>query len=247
YHVPEAELRGRFGDSSGLGGIERAGQAGLDVAEGARARAGVAHQHEGRVLLVPALADIGTPRLLADGMQAVRAHDRTRLAIAFRHRRLDPDPIGLFQRRCVRPMRLLGMARAAAGVENDGHGSSGTYLRMRASRRKPHAAQMWRRIAWQRCAIRRRASPFGSDAARPNTGELSRLPAAKMSCRRRHADVMNVGWLVSATGAIFAGRGSGIDGGIHAGENGQDDAFSWVDCLDRWYRHGRRLACRRAA
>src|SRR5262245_13288826 len=84
-------------------------------------------------------------------------------------------------------------------------------------------------------------------STRPNSGELSRLLAAKMSCRRRHADVMNVGWLVSATGAIFAGRGSGIDGGIHAGENGQDDAFSWIDCLGRWYRHGRRLACRRAA
>src|SRR5262249_32714021 len=62
-----------------------------------------------------------------------------------------------------------------------------------------------RRIARQRCAIRRRASTFGSYRARPNSGELSRLLAAKMSCNRRHADVMNVGWLVSATDVIFAG------------------------------------------
>src|SRR5262249_25551012 len=110
----------------------------LDVAERAGARAGVAHQHERRVLLIPALADIGAPRLLAHGMQVVRAHDRARLAITFRHRRLDPDPIGLFQRRCVRPVRLFRMARSAAGVENDRHGSSGTYLRIRDSRRKPH-------------------------------------------------------------------------------------------------------------
>src|SRR5262249_10473860 len=46
---------------------------------------------------------------------------------------------------------------------------------------------------------------FGSYRARPNSGELSPLLAAKMSCRRRHADVMNVGWLVSATDVIFAG------------------------------------------
>src|SRR5262249_14294593 len=132
-------------------------------------------------------------------------HDRARLAITFRHRRLDPDPIGLFQRSCVRPMRLLGMARAAAGVEDDGHGNSGTYLRMRDSRRKPHAAPMWRRIARRRSAIRRRAGSCGSDRRSPNGGELSRLLAEKRSCNRRHADVMNVGWLVSATDVIFAG------------------------------------------
>src|SRR5262244_1372774 len=41
-----------------------------------------------------------------------------------------------------------------------------------------------------------------------NSRELSRLLAAKMSCNRRHADVMNVGWPVSATDAIFAGLGN---------------------------------------
>ena len=121
----KAELRGRLGDARRLVRIERARQAGLDVAEGAGARAGVAHDHEGGVLLLPALADIGAAGLLADGVQAVRAHDPLRLRIALRDRRLDADPVGLAQRGVSGPMRLLGMARArpAGGVENDGHGS----------------------------------------------------------------------------------------------------------------------------
>ena len=61
-HMREPELGRRLGDMLGLGRIERAGQAGLHVAEGAGARAGVAHDHEGRVLLLPALADIGAAR-----------------------------------------------------------------------------------------------------------------------------------------------------------------------------------------
>ena len=67
----EAELAGRLRDMLRLGGIERAGQPGLDVAEGAGARAGVAHDHEGGVLLVPALADVRAARLLAHRDQAV--------------------------------------------------------------------------------------------------------------------------------------------------------------------------------
>ena len=51
------------------------GKSGLDVAEGAGACAGVAHDHEGGVLLLPALADIRAAGLLAHGVQAVLAHD----------------------------------------------------------------------------------------------------------------------------------------------------------------------------
>ncbi len=69
------ELGRRGGDVLGLGGIERAGQSGLDVAEGAGPRAGVAHDHEGGVLFLPALADIGAAGLLAHRVQAVFAHD----------------------------------------------------------------------------------------------------------------------------------------------------------------------------
>src|SRR5262249_40207886 len=102
--------------------------------------------------------DIGAPRLLAHGMQVVRAHDRARLAITFGHRRLDPDPIGLLQRRCVRPVRLLRMARSTAGVENNGHGSSGTYLRTRDSPCKPHHCA--------NVAVGSRATSMTSTAAR---------------------------------------------------------------------------------
>src|SRR5262245_25985585 len=65
-----------------------------------------------------------------------------------------------------------------------------------------------------------------------NSRELSRLLAAKMSCNRRHADVMNVGWPVSATDAIFARRGTGIDGGIHASCTKQYDfTLDWIVCF----------------
>ena len=95
----EAQLGGRLADMRRLARIERAGQTGLDVAEGAGARAGVAHDHEGGVLLLPALADIRAAGLLAHGVQAVVAHDALRGEIAGRHRRLDADPVGLFGER----------------------------------------------------------------------------------------------------------------------------------------------------
>ena len=87
----------RLRDMHGFVRIERARQAGLDVAEGAGARAGVAHDHEGGVLLVPALADVGAAGLLADGVQAVLADDRVGRRVALGHRRLDADPVGLAQ------------------------------------------------------------------------------------------------------------------------------------------------------
>ena len=47
--------------------VKGARQAGAHVAERAGAGAGLAHDHEGRVALVPAFADVGAARLLADG------------------------------------------------------------------------------------------------------------------------------------------------------------------------------------
>ena len=117
----------------GLGGIERAGQPGLDVAEGAGAGAGVAHDHEGGVLFLPALADIGTAGLLAHGVQAVGAHDSRRRDIAGRDRRLDADPVGLAQARLIRPVRLFRMARRTGltqhRVDYNGHELSARVLR----------------------------------------------------------------------------------------------------------------------
>ena len=93
--VGKPELRRRFADMRGLVRVERAGQTGLDIAEGAGARAGVAHDHEGGVLLLPALADVRAAGLLADGVQAVGAHDSVGVGVTLRHRRLDADPVGL--------------------------------------------------------------------------------------------------------------------------------------------------------
>ena len=56
------------------------GMPGAHVAEGAGARAGVAEDHEGRVLLRPALADIRAAGLLADRDELVLAHDVAGLA-----------------------------------------------------------------------------------------------------------------------------------------------------------------------
>ena len=83
---------------SGSSGSSAPGMPVLHVAEGAGAGAGVAHDHEGGVVLRPALADVRAARLLADRDQAVLAHDRRRLAIDRRARRLDADPVGLARR-----------------------------------------------------------------------------------------------------------------------------------------------------
>ena len=55
--------------------IERSWQSGLYIAERARARARIAHDHERRVFLFPALANIRTAGFLANRVQAVVAHD----------------------------------------------------------------------------------------------------------------------------------------------------------------------------
>ena len=71
----EAERRHGGPHPRRLGGIEMVGTPGLDVAEGASPGAGVAHDHDGGVPLRPALADIGTGGLRADGVETVFAED----------------------------------------------------------------------------------------------------------------------------------------------------------------------------
>ena len=82
--VGKPELEGRLRHVLRLGGVERAGHAGLDVAEGAGAGAGVAHDHEGGVLLVPALADVRAAGLLAHRDEAVFLDDLAGVGIAAR-------------------------------------------------------------------------------------------------------------------------------------------------------------------
>ena len=71
----------RFGHMLRLRLIQRAGHTGLHIAEGAGARAGVAHDHHGGVALFPALADVRAACLLADRVQAVFAHDPGRARV----------------------------------------------------------------------------------------------------------------------------------------------------------------------
>ncbi len=95
-----------------LGRIERAGHSRLDVAEGAGAGAGVTHDHEGRVLLVPAFADVGAARFLAYGDEAVFLDDVAGVGIAARIRRAHANPVRLRRRLRIGPVDLLRVARA---------------------------------------------------------------------------------------------------------------------------------------
>ena len=70
-NMRQAQFGRRIGHAGRLIRIERDRKPGLDVAERASARAGIPHDHEGCVSLVPALADVGTAGLLAHGVQAV--------------------------------------------------------------------------------------------------------------------------------------------------------------------------------
>ena len=78
-HMFQSQLGHRFGDLDRFIGVERTGQAGAHVAESAGTGAGIAHDHEGRVLLRPALANVGTAGFLANGHEFVLAHDTLRL------------------------------------------------------------------------------------------------------------------------------------------------------------------------
>ncbi|MNV80510.1 hypothetical protein D3C71_1741190 [compost metagenome] len=77
-------------------------QAGLDVAEGAGARAGVAHDHQGGLLLAPALADVGTGRFFADRHQPLGANNLPGRVVLARAGRLDAQPVRLLQHRRFR-------------------------------------------------------------------------------------------------------------------------------------------------
>ena len=97
--MPEAHRRDRLAHAARLVGIERSRQPRAHVAERAGARAGVAHDHQRRVLLGPALADVRAARLLADGVQPPLAHDAPGLEIArVRRGRLTRIQLGLRSR-----------------------------------------------------------------------------------------------------------------------------------------------------
>ena len=70
----ELHLRRGLGDALRLGGIELRRTSVRDRAVGAVSRADVAENHERRGAVLPALADVGAVRLLADRVQVEVAH-----------------------------------------------------------------------------------------------------------------------------------------------------------------------------
>ncbi len=118
HHMVEAELGDGVGDVLRLVRIERRGNAGGHVAEGAGAGADLAHDHHGRVLLAPALADVRAARFLADRHEIVLAHDLLGFLVDGRTGRPHPDPVRLAQHFRIGPVGLFGMPNAAFEQRN---------------------------------------------------------------------------------------------------------------------------------
>ena len=110
-NMVEAHGSDRFGNIFRLVAIKRIWQTGGYIAKSAGAGADFAHDQEGCMLLVPAFADVWTASFLAHRYEAVRPHDIMRIAIAFRRRRLDTDPVRFAQHFLIRLVSLFRMAR----------------------------------------------------------------------------------------------------------------------------------------
>ncbi len=138
--VLQPELGHRAGDVLRLVAVERAGQARLDVAEGAGAGAGIAQDHQVRgVALGPALADIRARRFFADRMEPVLAHDRLGFGVLRARRRPHTDPLRLALDGRIRAVCLLRMADGLGSVDHDGHGR---YTYTLGSRKSPASARV---------------------------------------------------------------------------------------------------------
>ena len=84
HHMGQAKLGDGLAHPRGLARIERAWACRCAHCRRRKPGAGVAEDHHGRVPLAPALADIRAGRLLAHGVEAVRAQDRARFVEGMR-------------------------------------------------------------------------------------------------------------------------------------------------------------------
>ena len=90
----EPQVLDRLRDAIWLGPVQIAGRlAGLDRAVGAATRALIAQDKESRGARVPALALVGTARLLADGVELEVAHELADLAEVRPIVEADLDPV----------------------------------------------------------------------------------------------------------------------------------------------------------
>ncbi len=100
--VLQAEGGDGFGDAAGLVEIDGLGPAFGHGAKSAAARAQIAQHHEGRGFVLPALADVGALRALADGVQAERAGEPLQVVVVLAHwsARLQPLRLGSGRSTC---------------------------------------------------------------------------------------------------------------------------------------------------
>ena len=93
--MPKAKRCRRLSNMVWLVRIKLVGFAGGDVAEGTGACADAAQDHHRDMLLRPALANIRTRRLFADGIELQRANEFLRFDIFSAQRRSNAQPIRL--------------------------------------------------------------------------------------------------------------------------------------------------------
>ena len=93
--------------------VKRMGQTCLDVAKGTGPCAGVPHDHHGRMVLAPALTNIGAARLLAHGVEVVGTHNFPGFTINRAAWSLDPYPVWLAQNSTL---GLVGLFRVPKGA-----------------------------------------------------------------------------------------------------------------------------------
>jgi hypothetical protein len=110
-HVREAQRRHGFADALGFMRVEQIGPAGCDITEGAGPRADPPQDHDGRMPLLPALADIRAGCFFAYGVERELAHEPPRGLVFRRNRRFDAQPVGLARDRVVGIAGLFGMAQ----------------------------------------------------------------------------------------------------------------------------------------
>ena len=128
--MAQAHARDRARDARRLERVVPGRLAGLDVAEAAAARAGVAEDHERGGAALPALADVRAGGLLADGVQVLRADQLGQLAVALAAGRghLEPRRLALAQRPHVGAEHAehVHAAGVGAGAGRSGGAHAGT-------------------------------------------------------------------------------------------------------------------------
>src|SRR5436853_3064732 len=93
--MSESHLLHRLGHAQRLERVMEGGLAGLHVAEAAAPRAGVAEDHEGGRAALPALADVGARRLLANSVESLVLDQLVELAVTRAAGRRPLEPLGL--------------------------------------------------------------------------------------------------------------------------------------------------------